>query len=118
MVDLITNSSTELFVLDTEKAVEVVRGIIKEKEKEFPNHYAHTIFVDLCEEWDLEEAFGYYDESDAVKFLESKGYKIEKPNKSVDIKYIKIYFERGGMDDRLNDFIRETFNIVYHSTET
>jgi hypothetical protein len=30
MVDVITNSSTELFVLDTEKSVEVVREILEE----------------------------------------------------------------------------------------
>ena len=51
MVDLITNSSTELFVLDTEKSLEIVKNILQDAIY-FHNkiHNANFTFEDIFQE--------------------------------------------------------------------
>jgi hypothetical protein len=123
MIDIITNSSTEIFIFDADKELEIVRELVYEKEKEFPNEYNHKLSVDYCEDWHLQRMTGYYWDDDeqemAIKQLESKGYKVIKPSgdEAIKPKYMEITFERGGMHPELNNFIRNTFNVVYHDTE-
>ena len=116
-VDVITNSSTELFMLDTEKSVDVVRDIVKEMEKQYPPEYNGYCFVNIVDEWEIKEAFGYIDEDEAIEYLRAMGYTVIKPETKPQPKYIKISCERGCMDDDLRDFINNTFTVVYHTTE-
>ena len=116
-IDLITNSSTEIFMLDTQQTVEVIQQIISEKQREFPPEYEYggNAYVGVADDWEIKEAFGYIDEEEAINYLKAKGYKIEKGEDLTN--YICIKCERGYMNDRLKDFIKSTFNVVYHTTE-
>jgi len=120
-VDVITNSSTELFVCDTDKSVEVVTALVKEMEDKYPNEYGHTLSVCAMDgdSWRIPEMFNFYgEEEDAVKYLQAKGYKVEKPKEEVPKSlYIEISAERGGMDNRVKEFIQDTFNVIHYDTE-
>lgn len=121
-IDVITNSSTEIFMLDSKKAADVIREIIKEKEIEFPpesygscgSSNGHA-YVETAEDWEISDMFGYIDEEEAVKFLKAKGYKVTKTKKATN--YICIKAERGYMNPGLKEFINETFNVVSHNTD-
>ena len=116
-IDVITNSSTELFMLDTDKSIDTVREIIKEMESKYPPEYGCYVGVDWADEWRIKEAFGYVNEEEAINYLKAKGYKIEVPKETNNEIYICISAERGGMHPLLHNFIFETFNVVYHTTE-
>ena len=113
-VDVITNSSTELFICDTEKSVEVVQSLINEIQKKYPNEYGHNLSVSLADDSELANAFGY-DEKESVDNLRARGYKVEEPEKKPT--YISISAERGGMDPQVMEFINTTFNVVHYTTE-
>ena len=118
-VDVITNSSTEIFMLDTEKSIAVVEEMIKEVEKEYPPEYNNCGYstgrasVEEAEVWDIKEAFGYYDEEEVVKFLRAMGYTVEKTGERQ--RFICIKAERGYMNEGLKEFINNTFNVVYYT---
>ncbi len=122
MVDVITNSSTEIFVLDSEKGLQMVRDMILEMEKKYPNEYGHRISVDLADDWELKDVFGCHwddeDQENVIKLLESKGYTITPPETEVEQnRFISVSFERGGMHPKLDKFIRETFNVISYTSE-
>lgn len=104
-------------MIDDQQVIEVIEQIISEKEKEFPPEYEYggKSYVCKADDWEIQEAFGYIDEEDAVKYLKAKGYKIEKGEDNSN--YICIKCERGYMNDKLRDFIECTFNVVYHTIE-
>ncbi|HKZ43146.1 MAG TPA: hypothetical protein VJ044_19465 [Candidatus Hodarchaeales archaeon] len=113
-VDIITNSSTELFVCDTDKSVEVVEDLINEIQDKYPNEYGHRLSVKLADEYEL----GYYldiNDEEAIERLRRREYKIEEPERKST--YISISAERGGLDPRVMDFINTTFNVVFYTTE-
>lgn len=122
-VDVITNSSTEIFMLDTEKSITTIEEMIKEVEKEYPPEYdfsgcGHSsgyASVEEAEEWDIKEAYGYYDEEEVVKFLKAMGYTVEKNQDRQ--RFICIKAERGYMNEGLKEFINNTFEVVYHTTD-
>ncbi len=116
-VDVITNSSTELFICDTDRAVAEVAALVAEIEKRYPNEYGHGLSVDHANDYELQDVFGYMEEEDAVKFLKAKGYTVEKPKEDSTPKYISISAERGGLDTRVKDFIEEAFNVIHYSSE-
>jgi hypothetical protein len=119
-VDVITNSSTELFMLETDKSLELVREIVKEKEKEFPPDYGHYVTVDYCDDYFLNEAFGWFNDEDienTIKYLEGKGYTIIPPEENKKSKYIAISSERGGQHPELSNFIKENFNVIHYTCE-
>jgi hypothetical protein len=115
-VDVITNSSTELFVCETDKALDVVKSLVYDLESKYPNEYGHKLMVDVAEDYELQDAFGYIDEEEAIKYLKAKGYKIEEPNED-SAAYISISAERGGLDPRVKEFIEKTFNVIHYTTE-
>jgi hypothetical protein len=118
MVDTITNSSTEIFAIDTDQQLSVIEGIIREKEKVYPNEYGYGMSVDFAEEWDIESIYGFYDDEDVIKYLKAKGYTVLPPNENIKTnKLITIKVERGTIDPRMRDFILETFNVVYNDTD-
>ena len=116
-IDVITNSSTELFVCETDKALEVVRGLVFDMERQYPNEYGHRLSVEAADDHELQEAFGYFEEEDAIKFLRGKGYKVEEPEKD-RIPYISISAERGGLDPRVKEFIEKTFTVLHYTTDS
>ena len=116
VVDVITNSSTEIFIIDAEQEVAIVEAIIKEKEKEFPTEYNYRVSVSQTDEWEIKDMFGYIDEDEAVKYLKAIGYKVEKSENPQPIRYITISCERGCMNSGLKSFIRNTFAIIQEDT--
>lgn len=116
-VDVITNSSTELFVCDTEKAISLVRELVDEIQNKYPNEYGHRLHVDYAEDYELREIFGYFDEEEAVKFLKAKGYTVEPPKEGSAKQYIKISAERGGLHPRVKNFIEDMFNVIHYTSE-
>ena len=118
MVDTITNSSTEIFAIDTDQQLSVVDGIIREKEREYPNEYGYGMSIEFATEWELQEIYGYYNDEDVVSYLKAKGYTILPPNENVKTnKLITISVERGTIDSRLKNFILENFNVIYNDTD-
>lgn len=116
-IDVITNSSTELFMLDTDKSLEMVTELVKDKEKEFPPDYGFYVSINYAEDYHINEIFGYLDENEAKDYLIAKGYTVIPPTENINKKYICITADRGGMHPKLNDFIRDTFNVVYYGNE-
>jgi len=118
VVDVITNSSTELFLLESDKAVEVIREMVEEKEKEFPPEYGHYVHVSKADDYEIESAFGYHDDDEIITYLKAKGYTVIPPKEDKSFNgFISISSERGGMDSSLHNFIIETFNVVHHTTD-
>ncbi len=119
-VDVITNSSTELFVCKTDKALKLVRELVYTLEEKYPNEYGHKLNIDYAEKNDLyyvNEKYGYNDVEDAIKLLQTIGYTIKKPKKE-NKKLISISAERGGMHPEVLNFIKKTFNVLGYSSET
>ena len=122
VIDVITNSSTEIFMLETKKTIDIIQEIITEVEREYPpetygvcNGSAGHATVEITEDWEISEAFGYINEDEAIKYLKAKGYEFKKiENKN---NYLCIKAERGYMNSGLRDFINKTFNVVYTTTD-
>ena|ERR1035437_4748430 len=105
----ITNSSTELFVLDSDKSLEFIKQIVEEKEKEFPCSYNGKVFVRK----DNPYSYGgttVYDIDETLKYLRAIGYKIETPEVEIEPEAIIISCERGCMHPEFKRFIEEYFN--------
>jgi len=107
-IDLITNSSTEMFIIDKSNniTVDIINAAIKEK---FPDcelrAYAGT------PDW-------FYYESDEeveehVRRLRARGYVVAAPLEVTEPEEIQISCERGGMSTEFKKFIIETFNGEY-----
>lgn len=116
IIDVITNSSSELFVVDKSYGLEFVEKVIKEKEKEFPAklpYHKVSIFLDSSERRDC-----YFDTDDAIKYLKNRGYKIIAPEVEIEPpQVIMISCEQGYISDELRKFIIETFNAKYLKDE-
>lgn len=113
VIDVITNSSTELFIIDKEKGhnLEYVQEIVNDTLKKFPPLYEGCLpYVTL-------ENPEYYDGNcvmmnteDAIKHLESRGYKIEPPEVVHEPEAITISWERGYMRKEFIDYISKLFD--------
>jgi len=108
-IDIITNSSTELFVVDEEKTLELVRNVVNQALIDFPSSYG----IDCCSV-NLEDATYYLDyvidnSEDAITYLKDRGYKIEAPEKEKEPQSIVISWERGTMSNEFITFIGDTF---------
>jgi hypothetical protein len=111
IVDVITNSSTELFIVDKSYGLEFVEQLVREKEKEFPADYDYKVSIFLDNpEWDH---IRYIDTEDAIKHLKSRGYIVTAPTVETEPEAIMISCERGCISDELRKFIIETFNAEY-----
>lgn len=121
-VDVITNSSTELFVCDTEKSVEMVRQMVDEIQDKYPNEYGHRLYTDVIsnDDYRLRDIFNCYeDEENCAKYLKAKGYKVEKPSQEeIKHSYISISAERGGLHPEVKYFIESNFNVIYYDFDS
>ena len=110
IVDVITNSSTELYIIDKSYGLEFVEKLVKEKEKEFPAKYDHhkvSVYIDNPE-WSM-----YLDTEDAIKHLISRGHTVTAPEVETEPQAILIACEQGYISDELRKFIISTFNAEY-----
>ena len=121
MIDVITNSSTEIFMLDTEDDVETVKSFVSQLEKEYPPEYStsgngHYAEVEQAEDWEISSAFNIYQTDDElINYLRAKGYAITGPHNTQ--RFITIKIERGFLNEQVREHINELFNVVYHTTE-
>jgi hypothetical protein len=117
IVDLITNSSTEIFTIQTNKTVEVVKELIDELQNKYPNEYGHYLSTDIASEEDIKAIYGYQymDIEPFIKMMEDLGYVIARnPNPPV---FITLSAERGGIDSHVRQFINENFNVIDYDTD-
>ena len=114
MVDLITNSSTEIFTIDTDKDIEVVREMIDTIQNQYPNKYGYRLFVDYLSAYEVPEYTGIYNDTDEIiKHLTMLGYTVTPPEKELDqLPIIKISGELGGIDPLVRDFINNNFTVI------
>jgi len=115
LVDLITNSSTEIFVVNTDKTIQIVQEMIDEIQNKYPNEYDHQLEVYALRACELNEIFDFYEIRKAKRFLEANGYEITKKVDATP--YLAIKGERGGLDPRVNNFIHDNFEVVYYDNE-
>ena len=109
-IDLITNSSTEIFIIDKSNnvTVDIINAAIKEK---FPDcdFKAYVTSPEWFYEYD-------YNIDEYIRKLRLLGYKIEAPKNIVEPEEIHISCERGEMSSEFIKFIRETFNGEYETS--
>lgn len=115
-VDLITNSSTEMYTLDEQRDLAIVEEIIREKEREYPSDYGRRVHIAYAETHDINRIFEYqYNEEEVSKYLRMLGYTVEK--KENPQRFIIISCERGYIDYRLQQFIETTFKVIDHGAD-
>lgn len=121
MLDVITNSSSELFIVESEKGLEEVQKIVEHALIDFPADYTwavgHKPSVYLGDpSWYMDTNFNLYDDGELVKWLEMKGYKVEAPEKVKQPEAIIIEWERGFVSQGFIDYIAELFNtdVISH----
>ena len=107
-IDVITNSSTELFVCDTEKTIMEVTNLIRLKEKEWPSEHGYKVNISQEDAAEYDDEFSSYQIESMLAYLEKAGYKIEAP--AITKQCIIVSVERGTMDLRLSKWIQKTFN--------
>jgi GH35 family endo-1,4-beta-xylanase len=112
VIDVITNSSTELFIVDKKYGLEFVTNIIKEKFSDF-QEYGIAIYLDNPT-WGWE----FFETEEVIKQLEARGYKIITPEVEMKPQAIMISAEQGCMSKEFKDFIKETFNAESNNEKT
>lgn len=110
LMDIITNSSTEFFIINKDFGLEYVSRLVKEKEKEFPCHYDESVSVHLDNPEYYEGTIYGCDTEQAVKYLKSRGYTVIPPEIEIEPEEIIVSCESGCMSEELKQFITETFN--------
>lgn len=109
-IDLITNSSTEMFVIDNSYGIEFVRDAIRAKFPELIDEFQICLDTDQFL-WEFNE----YDKKRAIKYLKKLGYTLIEPAIDYIPMSIQIYSERGTMSDEFIKYIEEKFNGEYSS---
>lgn len=111
-IDVITNSSSEIFVCDTDKILEDVTALVKAKEKEWPSEYGYHVSISLEQASNYLDNYYYeYQIPEMVKFLKSYGFEITEPKEEIKEKQvIVVSCERGVINPLLRDWIIKTFN--------
>jgi len=121
VIDVITNSSFELFIVEAEKGLEAVKKIVDHAMIDFPSEYTWAegskpnVYIGDPSYY-MDNNFNHYNDEDLIKWLEMKGYKIEAPEKTKEPEAIIIEWERGYLSEGFIRFISETFNteVISH----
>jgi len=115
ILDVITNSSSELFVIDTMQSVEAIQNIIDAAIIDFPAEHEWALgkkpnVYEGDPSYYDDNNFNMYDDEDLIAHLQRKGYKIEKPEVVTEPRAIIIEWERGYLSRDFIDFIAKMFN--------
>ncbi len=109
-IDLITNSSTEMFVINGSYELDFVKKVIEEK---FPKLMKYLdIYFD---EDEYVKEFNAYSKEYALECLRKTGYTIIEPSTNYVPMAIHICSEQGMMTNKFIKFIKETFNGDYNA---
>lgn len=109
-IDVITNSSSELFIIDIEKGLDTVKKIVKEAFEKFGGYgYMPDVHI---ENPDYYGDYTYQPDQieEMIKWLTQRGYKITPPEKEVEPQAIVVSWDMGAMKQDFIKFIEETFN--------
>lgn len=98
IVDLITNSSTEIFVISSAYTLKVIEEAVKKFDQKYVN-----IYLEELDDYELKEN---------IEYLEKRGFKVIPP-KDGSAQEIHISAERGTMSNEFKEFITKTFNGEY-----
>ncbi len=110
LVDVITNSSTELFIIDKNKGLDFVRQIVEETYNKYPSEYAHHKPSVVLENPEWYEGSINIETKEAIEFLENRGYKIKAPEVEQEPEAIIISWDRGYMSPSFVKEISTIFN--------
>lgn len=111
IVDVITNSSTELFIIDKEKGVDFVQEIVNQAYAKYPSKYCSCPQARIDNPEYYDGSFGCWDIEESIKKLEQRGYKVIAPEVVIDPEVIVISWERGYMQRGFIDIISNAFNV-------
>ena len=116
ILDVITNSSSELFVIDTTQSAEAIQNIVDVALIDFPaeSEWAFGHKPNVYEgdpSYYENHNFNSYDDDELIDHLQRKGYKIEKPEVVTEPRAIIIEWERGYVSREFIKFIEEMFNV-------
>jgi len=110
VIDLITNSSTEMFTAIRDKSLEFVKSFVEELEGKYPPEYnGHRVSV--YEDLENSEDYFYESEEETADLLRRNGYTVEKIKDWKPRKVIKISCERGYMNRTLVELIEKEFSV-------
>lgn len=113
-IDVITNSSSEIFICDTTKSLDDITALVKNKEKKWPNKYGEHVNIyldDASSYYDYDCNFNEYQISEMIEFLEKYGFKIIPPKEELKSNpVIVIACETGLINPQLKEWIIKTFN--------
>ena len=113
IVDVITNSSTEIYTINQAEEVEVIDKMIREFESTLNMSGYQRVSVYRAEGYDLSEIFDVYtDDETLIKYLKAKGYEVTgDPSNPPRSPFIRISCERGYMHPEMKAFIEKMFNV-------
>ena len=112
-VDIITNSSTELFIIDKDKGLDMVKEIVSDAIKKHPPYYDcgnPQVYIENPSYY----SNYYYHEHDierAIKQLTLRGYKIIAHEEEKKPEAIIISWERGEMSREFIEYISQVFDV-------
>lgn len=112
LVDLITNSSTEMFTAIRDKSLEFVKAFVEELEGKYPSEHIPGYRISVYEDLENSDDYFYNDEDETVELLRRNGYKVEKIENWEPKKVVKISCERGYMNRDLVSIIEKEFNVT------
>lgn len=115
-IDVITNSSSELFVIEAEKGLEAVQKIVEHALIDYPSDHSWaegskpSVYLGDPSYY-MDNNFTFYEDAELIKWLEMKGYKVEAPEVIKEPEAIIISWERGYVSEEFINYISETFNV-------
>jgi len=115
ILDVITNSSTELFIIDGAKGVETVKEAVLVALIKHPAVYdgygGPNVYVGDPTYYDYGGFYSLkqFGDDDIIKYMEMRGYKITKPEEVTEPEAIIVEWERGTMSQGFIDEISTLF---------
>lgn len=111
LIDVITNSSSELFIIDKNKGLDFVEEIVNQAIKKYPSKFGDRPNVTIENPEYYDGSYGCFNVEDAIDKLNKRGYKIIAPESPVEPEAIIISWERGYMSEEFINYISEIFNV-------
>ena len=103
ILDVITNSSSELFIIDENKGIETVQVAVDELIDKYGmqyEDYGRPSVYECNPSYYDDYNFSHFDDSEIITHLERKGYKVERPEQVKEPNAIIVEWERGSVCQR------------------
>lgn len=114
VVDSITNSSTEMFTVQDDRDVELIKGILMEAVKKFqPTDVVVPYVTTDISDYEARDAFDLSGTTESmISYLRYLGYTVDGPGPNHQFKLVSISWERGALCDDFIDYIKQNFNVI------